>query len=89
MVKKKEIVKEIVKKEVPKIRLRSRIHYWLCDRLNVVSYDEFDTLCDDIQRSLMSLDRYGKAQNAFNKLIAERLNLVNKGKKYDFRGDVY
>jgi hypothetical protein len=37
----------------------------------------------------MSLDRYGKAQNAFNKLIAERLNLVNKGKKYDFRGDVY
>ena len=54
-----------------KLSLRQRIHYWLCDALNIVSADEFNGLIE-------SLDQYFFAQNRFNRLVGERMKLAIK-----------
>ena len=56
------------RKKKSKLSLRQRIHYWLCDMLNITSNDDFFTFVEQI-------DLYLKSQNSFNQLVGQRLKL--------------
>lgn len=62
------------KRKVEKPGVRARLHYWLCDRFNVVSLDEFFGYTQQIEE-------YLKAQNSFNKIVGKRLHLQMKQEK--------
>ena len=59
-----------------KMSLRSRLHFWLCDSLNIVSQDDFIHFCEH-------LDQYLAKQNQFNQLVGNKLKLKRKDKEID------
>lgn len=70
-----KVKRKIKSKEKPGLRVR--IHYWFCDRLNIVSLDEFFGYTQQ-------MDEYLKAQNNFNKVVGKHLHLnMTKDKEFE------
>jgi len=66
------------KKEVEKIGLRDRFHYWCCDRLGITSIYDFYGFAENV-------DKYILAQDKFNRLVGEKLHLQIKTDKNEIK----
>jgi len=72
--------KSIIRPSLSKPSFRMKLHFWLCDLFNLVSFDDFSELVFECSKRINDIDNFIKAQTEFDERIAERLHI---GKKFD------
>jgi hypothetical protein len=78
----KEISPGKAKKDKLKESLRTRLHFWLCDRFNIVSANDFVIFYDDVynafkhvQEKFKNVDKFEKSQIDLDRVIADKLKI--------------
>lgn len=64
-----------LKKKDSRFTLRQRVHYWFCDRFNIVSYDDFVDLMSLLDKKFLSIDHFARSQAELDRKMVERLSL--------------
>ena len=59
----------------PNLTRRERLHLWICDRLGLVTLDEYINDIDIITKALSQQDNGWKYQDGFNRYIGGLLGL--------------
>ena len=74
--------------KIKKRKLKTKVKRWFCNRLGVISTEEYDLFLDEIMTLFGGIDKYVIRQDSFNRLVGGKLGLNSKLPKKDFNEDV-